>query len=98
MGKPRRQLSRATVHSTANIVGMLGTGSGYSAEAAWKIAMAPNGSKSVVDLEGGGYAVPLERTKEIAPPCRTIPILARVPSGKVSLLPGRFGAWRIVAG
>lgn len=59
--------------------------------------MAPGGSKSVVDLEGGGYAVPVERKTVIAPPSQTKPVLAQVPSGFISILPGRFGQWRVVA-
>ncbi len=58
--------------------------------------MRKGGSGSVVDLAIGGYAVPLERAKEIAPPSQTIPILARIPSGVVSILPGPYAAWRIV--
>lgn len=69
---------------------------GYTAEQAWAIAMKPDGSRSIVDLDGGGYAVPLERNTKIAPPSKTKPIRAQIPSGKVWLLPVTFGIWGIV--
>jgi len=70
---------------------------GYDIDGAWSVAMRPGGSASVVNLAGGGYAVPLERSKEIAPPSRTVPIRARVPSGVVSILPtATHGVWRII--
>lgn len=72
---------------------------GYTAEQAWAIAMGPAGAHSVVDLEGGGYAVPLERAKKIAPPSKTVPIRAQIPRGKVWILPsGSFGIWKVVSG
>jgi hypothetical protein len=68
---------------------------GFTIEEAWKVAMAPGGSQSVVDLEDGGYAVPRIRGP-IAPPSKRKPIAATIPTGKVKLLPGPYGGWRIV--
>jgi len=49
---------------------------------AWSIAMAPGGSMCVVDLDGGGYAVPVARGR-VAPPVPRLPIAAfiRGPDG-----------------
>lgn len=70
---------------------------GYTMDKAWDVAMNVTKSNAVCDLEGGGYAVPLERNTEMKPPNKTKPILARVPSGIVSILPsGSFGIWRVV--
>lgn len=69
----------------------------FTAEQAWAIAMnIPGGPCSVADLDGGGYAVPLDR-RPIMPPSRTEPIRALVPSGEVEILPSNFGVWRVVA-
>ncbi len=95
MPRKKKKPSYAHLHAL-NAIGAYGPGDGYSIDAAWKVAMGPDGSHSVVDLEGGGYAVPIERSKKIAPPSKTKPILARIPSGVVALLPSRFGVWRIV--
>ncbi len=69
----------------------------YTAVQAWKIAMSPGGSRCVVDIEGGGYAVPVEANREIKPPSKTVPIRARVPGRVVNILPGSFGVWRVVS-
>ena len=69
---------------------------GYTMDEAWTVAMKPGGSAAVVDLEGGGYAVPLARNTKMAPPSRTKPIAARIPSRRVLILPSSFGIWRIV--
>lgn len=66
----------------------------FDIEAAWTIAA--HYSRSVCDLDGGGYAVPVERSRKIKPPSRTKPIRALVPSGEVLILPVTFGIWRIV--
>lgn len=95
MAKQRRSPRIKRIQVTASNLKSRMTANGYSADAAWELAMKPGGAQSVVDLEGGGYAVPLERNEKIAPPSKTIPILARVPSGVVSILPGPY-AWRIV--
>ena len=70
---------------------------GYTAEQAWKVAMQPGGSASVANLEIGGYAVPLERSTKIAPPSRTVPIRAQIPSGKVWILPGKMHGFWVIA-
>lgn len=100
---PKRRTSRGRTDLKTivrNTLPQLPAGAvGYTIGDAWSVAMRPNGSHSVVDLEGGGYAVPLERNKRMAPPSRTVPIRARIPSGEVFILPGRsFGVWKIVKG
>lgn len=71
-------------------------GLGYTADEAWRVAVRVTKSHAVCDLAGGGYAVPVERSTEIKPPSRTVPIRARIPSGEVHILPGEFGQWQIV--
>lgn len=70
---------------------------GYPIEMAYNVRATMPNPGGLVDLEVGGYAIPLLASKKVAPPSKTIPILARIPTGIVSLLPGNtFGLWRIV--
>lgn len=69
-------------------------GVGYDADSAWDLASSPGGG-DVVSLRGGGYAVTLTKSRAIAPPSKTVPVLARIPGGTVKILPGG-GEWRIV--
>lgn len=68
----------------------------YSMDDAWTVAMRPGGSRSVVDLESGGYAVPVERSTGYKRPSRTKPIRAYVPCGVALVVCATPGLWRVV--
>ncbi len=70
---------------------------GYTIDEAYKVKQRMPGSGGLVDLELGGYAIPLVRNDRMEPPSRTVPIPARVPRGVAELLPGKVhGFWRLV--
>lgn len=71
---------------------------GYTIDEAYKVKKTMPESGGLVDLEYGGYAIPLARNLKMEPPSRTVPIHARVPRGVVALLPGNVhGFWRLVS-
>lgn len=71
---------------------------GYTIDDAYKVKAKMPEAGGLVELEYGGYAIPLARDLKMAPPSRTIPIHARVPRGVVALLPGSVhGFWRLVS-
>jgi hypothetical protein len=65
---------------------------GFSADAAWKIAMAPGGSQSVIALEGGGFGEPL-RPSELVKRRSGDRLIAQVPRGLVNVV-FTGSAWR----
>lgn len=69
---------------------------GYSMDDAYAVKGKMPGAGGLVDLEYGGYGIPITRSEGLAPPSKTEPIVARIPAGLVSLLPGRHMLWRIV--
>lgn len=68
---------------------------GFNIDDAWRLAMQPGGARSVVNFQGGGYAVPVAPRK-ILPPDPKVPIAALVPGRRVWIIPGvTFGVWRM---
>lgn len=70
---------------------------GFSVDRAWALAMRPGGSGSITSMKGGGYAVLRDRKLDLKPPSKIIPVVARMPSGWVKILPdGDYNWWRVV--